>query len=135
MKTEYVRVKYDLAKEHVSMGARGKVISSNDKTTLVEFGTRSIILPNEALDNWEMCHQCEMLRINGVVTHESGCPDAWKDEIRECKECGSKFFPENRNQLCCDHSCTVSYHNLSCDCEVCREPIEDEPLEEIIPNP
>lgn len=134
MKTEYVRVKYDLAKEHVKMGARGKVVSSNDKTTLVEFGTRSIILPNEALDNWEPCHSCEMLRINGVVTHETGCPDAWKDEIRECKFCGSEFFPENSYQLCCDHSCTVAYHNLSCDCDECRSSV-DESLEEMVPEP
>lgn len=67
---------------------------------------------------------CEKLRINGVVTHEIGCPEAWRDEIRECKECGTEFKPEQRHQECCSHSCTVAYHGLPCDCEECN-PQED----------
>ena len=66
-----------------------------------------------------MCDSCEALTINGVLCHESGCPDAWKDELRECKGCGQKFKPEQRDQICCCHVCTVVYNNESCDCEEC----------------
>lgn len=132
---EYVRVKYDFRTEkgtRVSMGLRGKVIDSHQdfpypSKTLVELGSGdSMWLPTDALETWEPCHSCEMLRINGTVTHETGCPDAWKDELRNCNECGQKFFPQERYQDCCGHSCMVSYHNFSCDCEICRSPMEDE---------
>lgn len=66
------------------------------------------------------CHSCELIRINGIVCHETGCPDAWKDYTRECKWCGTKFKPEERHQECCGHSCYVAYNNLPCDCEECR---------------
>ncbi len=65
------------------------------------------------------CDSCQLVRINGVVCHETGCPEAWKDEIRECKECGSDFTPEERWQKCCGHSCQVSYSGASCVCEEC----------------
>jgi len=61
------------------------------------------------------CHSCEVLYINGVRTHEHGCPDAWRDETRECKECGSEFEPEERMQVCCDESCSRAYAGLSDD--------------------
>jgi hypothetical protein len=48
-----------------------------------------------------MCQSCEVLRINGVLCHEQGCPDAWMDEIRQCYECGCDFTPESRNQILC----------------------------------
>lgn len=67
-----------------------------------------------------MCSSCELLRINGVVTHETGCPEAWKDYDRECKWCGQSFKPEERFQDCCSHTCTVAYHNVPCDCEECN---------------
>jgi hypothetical protein len=62
-----------------------------------------------------MCVSCEQLRINGVVTHEIGCPDFWKDQIRDCKFCGQPFRPETRHQDCCDDSCNAAYHGW---CEV-----------------
>lgn len=43
------------------------------------------------------CDQCEQLRINGIVCHEIGCPNAkktWDPERQqwilylECRECG-----------------------------------------------
>ena len=37
------------------------------------------------------CGQCEMLAINGVACHETGCPEAWRGQIRQCKECGLAF--------------------------------------------
>lgn len=59
------------------------------------------------------CDSCQLVRINGVVCHETGCPDAWKDEIRECEECGSEFKPESRLQYCCDDYCSNAYNGLT----------------------
>jgi len=66
-----------------------------------------------------MCKSCEVLYINGVKCHETGCPDAWKDYERECLWCGQKFKPEERYQECCSHSCTVAYNGFDCDCAEC----------------
>ena len=56
-----------------------------------------------------VCHSCTLLRINGIVCHETGCPEAWTDEIRKCKWCGSEFKPENCRQQCCDESCRDAF--------------------------
>jgi hypothetical protein len=47
------------------------------------------------------CDSCELIRINGVVCHEIGCPDKWKSETRECFECGFDFTPLTRWQSIC----------------------------------
>jgi len=65
------------------------------------------------------CQSCEPSRINGVFCHEQGCPDAWRTELRECKECGSEFRPEHRHQRLCCHGCDVFYSGLSCHCSEC----------------
>lgn len=51
------------------------------------------------------CSQCQVMMIQGVRCHETGCPLAHRDESRECDWCGSKFTPENKNQQCCDDDC------------------------------
>jgi hypothetical protein len=53
------------------------------------------------------CPSCQILYINGLRCHETGCPDAWKDELRSCKWCGAEFKPENEHQECCSHSCEI----------------------------
>jgi hypothetical protein len=58
------------------------------------------------------CDSCEALYVNGVRCHESGCPGAWREEVRECKWCGSDFEPEDAHQRFCDDSCYRSYHGL-----------------------
>jgi len=58
-----------------------------------------------------MCDSCEAAMINGVLCHEHGCPDAWKDETRECEWCGKKFKPERRRQDCCCDSCHRIYYD------------------------
>jgi len=75
----------------------------------------------------ERCPSCEILYINGVRTHETGCPDAWKDKIRECNECGQKFKPKEPYQDCCGHTCEMAYYGLSCGCIEC--------IPEPYPNP
>jgi hypothetical protein len=66
-----------------------------------------------------MCNSCQQLRINGVVTHETGCPSAWRDYSKECAWCGTSFEPTEQRQSCCSHTCYVAYANISCDCEEC----------------
>jgi len=55
------------------------------------------------------CDQCELLRINGVLCHETGCPEAWRDYGRECQWCGTIFPPQHQDQLYCDESCAAAY--------------------------
>lgn len=67
-----------------------------------------------------MCDSCEQIRINGVICHERGCPDAWKDETRECRWCGSDFRPDNRYERYCSPCCAAAYENRPCECESCQ---------------
>jgi hypothetical protein len=53
------------------------------------------------------CDGCSPSMVNGVLCHEQGCPDAWKDKMRKCLECGCSFYPTSREQLLCDPSCGV----------------------------
>ena len=57
------------------------------------------------------CDSCEVLVINNIICHETGCPNAWKDETRGCKWCGCRFKPEEKNQECCDSACAEAYHS------------------------
>jgi len=58
-----------------------------------------------------MCQSCEVVRINGILCHETGCPDAWEDYTRECPWCGQEFAPEDREQSFCDDSCAAAYNS------------------------
>ena len=76
-------------------------ITSNNKTTgRIE----------RRIERRIVCHSCELVRINGLVCHETGCPDAWRDSNRECKECGTKFVPEERHQKFCEPECAMHYY-------------------------
>jgi hypothetical protein len=53
------------------------------------------------------CDQCEMVSINGIACHETGCPNSrltWNEEYgrfiktRECRECGSTI---ELGEVCC----------------------------------
>ena len=55
------------------------------------------------------CPSCSLIRINGVICHEIGCPDAWRDSKRECKWCGTEFVPAERHQSTCSEECYQSY--------------------------
>ena len=58
-----------------------------------------------------MCKSCEVLYINGIKCHETGCPDAWMDYTKKCKWCGSEFKPEDRYQSFCSEDCAECYNN------------------------
>lgn len=57
-----------------------------------------------------MCESCQALKINGILCHESGCPDSWRDYWRSCKECGQEFKPEYKNQNTCSDECSRAYN-------------------------
>lgn len=63
------------------------------------------------------CDSCEMLSINGVACHETGC----RNTPRRCLECGIYFAPdaEGRDGRYCSHSCAIAHSGLSCDCSEC----------------
>ncbi len=61
------------------------------------------------------CKQCQMVAINGVPCHETGCPLAYRDDVRECLECGMEFIPQDRHQRCCDEACDMAYRGMDCE--------------------
>jgi hypothetical protein len=65
------------------------------------------------------CNSCQMIAINGIACHETGCPDAWRTIVAECKWCGQGFYPETKWQECCCHTCFTAYANVPCNCEEC----------------
>ena len=73
--------------------------------------TKSMATPNNIKGGGNMCISCEVLYINGVKCHETGCPDAWKDYKRECDWCGTEFTPEYDGQQFCDDSCAEDYNS------------------------
>lgn len=58
------------------------------------------------------CPSCQVLMIQGVRCHEPGCPDAWRDEVRVCHECGSNFTPTSSRQLECSTECHCSFYGM-----------------------
>ena len=42
------------------------------------------------------CDGCAVARINGVLSHEIGCPEAWRDYKVECFECEREFYLHDR---------------------------------------
>lgn len=60
-----------------------------------------------------MCESCNVLNIQGVNCHETGCPDAWIGHLRECKNCDNRFIPEERDEIYCCIECCREYHGFS----------------------
>lgn len=60
-----------------------------------------------------MCKSCEALMINGVLCHETGCPDAWKGKQKECRECGCEFTPEDKYDQFCSEDCFLCFHGMN----------------------
>lgn len=47
------------------------------------------------------CDSCEVAMINGIRCHETGCPNAWKEMIRECRYCHEEFRPTFSSDVAC----------------------------------
>lgn len=62
------------------------------------------------------CTDCDVVRINGVTCHETGCPSAHIDPDTgqpyrvECMECGSLFEPESRGDWYCNDDCRAAIY-------------------------
>jgi len=56
------------------------------------------------------CDACQLVRINGVVCHETGCPEAWRDKRPPCKWCCFTFQPRHPRQTTCSASCYRAYY-------------------------
>ncbi len=52
------------------------------------------------------CNGCNPDMINGVLCHEHGCPDAWRDVEVDCFECGVSFYSGEKGAEIC-LSCQV----------------------------
>jgi hypothetical protein len=48
------------------------------------------------------CNGCNPMMIQGVLCHEQGCPEEWRDIQAECFECGCGFWREDRWQRTCN---------------------------------
>ncbi|MFZ5832433.1 MAG: hypothetical protein ACOY3P_20290 [Planctomycetota bacterium] len=66
------------------------------------------------------CDGCQILSVNGQLCHEAGCPDAWRDYQIECRNCGTEFYPEDRDQSACSPCCAAALAGDYCDCEDCQ---------------
>lgn len=84
---------------------------------MVEAPRRRLSLFGGALMASLRCPSCQLARINGVVCHETGCPDSHLFVTRDCKFCGSTFSPEERDSRFCSPCCGATYNGGSCDCE------------------
>lgn len=47
------------------------------------------------------CPSCNLLRINGILCHEIGCPDSHLFVKRTCRLCKDTFEPEHNKQDTC----------------------------------
>src|SRR4030042_5801297 len=112
MSEKYIRVIVEgsngMIGKVIPFGAKGIVTETLPQGHYVNFNDpelQHVFVPLDQCVDWEPCHSCNLLRINGIVTHEIGCPNAWQDEVRKCKECGSSFIPQESHQNCCSHTC------------------------------
>ncbi len=61
------------------------------------------------------CPSCQVVAINGVVCHELGCSESWRNPRtgrgydRKCRFCGCKFEPESRDQRFCGEDCRAAF--------------------------
>ena len=58
------------------------------------------------------CRSCSAAMINGVLCHEHGCPDAWRDQLTPCAECGSLFYPSTDGPSLCSDDCSHDFYEL-----------------------
>ena len=62
------------------------------------------------------CDQCQAIRIQGIICHETGCPnshidlDTGKPYHKECKWCGSEFELQEKYQEFCCAECAECYY-------------------------
>ena len=58
-----------------------------------------------------LCHSCEAVQVNGILVHEHGCPDRYRNESVPCFYCGFDYLAESLDE----------YRNHTRMCPDCRE--------------
>jgi len=51
------------------------------------------------------CDGCSPSMVNGILCHEHGCPEKWRDTEYECYWCGTDYLPQSEPghlKLCSD---------------------------------
>jgi len=63
------------------------------------------------------CDGCSPSIVNGVLCHEQGCPDAWKDIELECYWCGTEYYPDQKpgHLKTCSPDCYSAYMGFDTD--------------------
>lgn len=51
------------------------------------------------------CTQCQVLSINGLRCHETGCPIAWREYTKRCRNCKREFKLKEQRQEVCSKQC------------------------------
>ena len=64
------------------------------------------------------CDGCSPSSVNGILCHEQGCPDRWRDIPKECTECGAEFYTNSRHQRMCSVCMEDSFDRAHCDMDV-----------------
>ena len=55
------------------------------------------------------CDGCNPSIIGGILAHELGCSESWRDYLRSCRWCGHIFYPTEREQFFCDEECAKAF--------------------------
>ena len=63
------------------------------------------------------CKSCTLLRICGKVCHEAGCPEAWRDVLGKCFECGCEFERESGSDAYCSPCCSAASIGVKIECD------------------
>lgn len=53
------------------------------------------------------CQSCELHTVQGRAVHEAGCPEAWRDLVRECRESNLYLFTSSPEKF--EVSLLISY--------------------------
>ena len=48
---------------------------------------------------------------DGVLYHEPGDRDRYKDKVYKCARCGTEFVPGGQGQRCCSDECDEAYYS------------------------
>lgn len=54
------------------------------------------------------CDGCSPGMVNGVLCHEYGCPDQWRDYTINCRGCDYEFFPQDKHMAICPN-CAIEF--------------------------
>ena len=90
------------------------ITGNHGEDSVIDLGN-GVIREVSRLESLTGCDRCQIVHIQGIPCHETGCEKDWIDPSthmgykRECKDCGTDFIPEDAEQFFCDESCAAIY--------------------------